>query len=69
MMKLSAALRQKPSWWLKFRDTAVVDRWRKNALEQAQYMKESHVEYVLRELDGFDALRDDETGAEVCRRS
>ncbi|QRW06156.1 hypothetical protein RhiLY_05155 [Ceratobasidium sp. AG-Ba] len=65
MTRFSAALREKPSWWIKFRDETILDRWRSEALEQAQLMKLSHIDYVLKELDGYAMLRDNESGAEV----
>ncbi|QRV92052.1 hypothetical protein RhiJN_20070 [Ceratobasidium sp. AG-Ba] len=65
MTRFSAALREKPSWWIKFRDETILDRWRSEALEQAQLMRLSHIDYVLKELDGYAMLRDNESGAEV----
>ncbi|KAG8729358.1 hypothetical protein FRC12_021032 [Ceratobasidium sp. 428] len=66
MTRLSAALRLKPSWYTKFRDQGILAKWRAEALEQAEHMKESHVDYVFQELDGYAKLRDEETGAEVA---
>ncbi|KAG9123925.1 hypothetical protein FRC07_013482 [Ceratobasidium sp. 392] len=66
MVALSTALRSKPLWYTKFRDQDILAKWRAEALEQAKQMKESHVDYVLKELDGYAKLRDDETGAEVA---
>ncbi|KAG9092974.1 hypothetical protein FS749_015293 [Ceratobasidium sp. UAMH 11750] len=43
MTRLSAALREKPSWWTKFRDEDVLAKWRVEAIQQAQLMKASHV--------------------------
>ncbi|KAG8744359.1 hypothetical protein FRC10_010246 [Ceratobasidium sp. 414] len=43
MTRLSAALREKPSWWTKFRDEEVLAKWRAEALQQARLMKPSHV--------------------------
>ncbi|KAF8601415.1 hypothetical protein BDV93DRAFT_495817 [Ceratobasidium sp. AG-I] len=65
MIRLSAALRRKPDWWIKFRDRDILAKWRAEALAQAEKMKESHVDYVLQELDGYANLRDEDTGAEV----
>ncbi|KAG8724297.1 hypothetical protein FRC09_020358 [Ceratobasidium sp. 395] len=67
MTRLSAALRLKPFWYTKFRDQDILAKWRAEALEQAEHMKESHVDYVLKELDGYAKLRDEDTGAEVGR--
>ncbi|CAE6506771.1 unnamed protein product [Rhizoctonia solani] len=65
MTRLSAELRRKPFWWTKFRDETILSKWREEALAQAEYMEESHVDYVLKELDGYANLRDEESGAEV----
>ncbi|KAF8601420.1 hypothetical protein BDV93DRAFT_475556 [Ceratobasidium sp. AG-I] len=65
MTRLSAALRHKPDWWIKFRDQDILAKWRAEALAQAEKMRESHIDYVLQELDGYANLRDEETGAEV----
>jgi hypothetical protein len=69
MIRLSAALRSKPSWWTKFRDDTILAKWRAEALEQAELMKEPHVDYVLKELDGYANLRDEKTGSEVRKTS
>ncbi|KAG8706765.1 hypothetical protein FRC09_002239, partial [Ceratobasidium sp. 395] len=66
MTRLSAALRLKPSWYTKFRDQDILAKWRAEALKQAEHMKESHIDYVLSELDGYANLRDEATGAEVA---
>ena len=65
MTRLSATLRREPDWWIKLRDKGIVAKWRAEALEQADQMRESHVEYVLQELEGYANLRDVETGVEV----
>ncbi|KAF8601416.1 hypothetical protein BDV93DRAFT_545903, partial [Ceratobasidium sp. AG-I] len=65
MTRLSAALRCKPDWWVKCRDQGILAKWRVEALAQAEKMKESHIDYVLKELDGYANLRDGGTGAEV----
>ncbi|KAH7337289.1 hypothetical protein B0J17DRAFT_616581 [Rhizoctonia solani] len=65
MTRLSAELRRKPSWWIKFRDETILKKWREEALAQATLMKEPHVDYVLKELDGYANLRDEVSGAEV----
>ncbi|KAG8737079.1 hypothetical protein FRC10_008589 [Ceratobasidium sp. 414] len=66
MTRLSASLRSKPSWWTKFRDQDILAKWRAEALEKAEHMKQSHVDYVLKELDGYATLRNEDTGAEVA---
>ncbi|KAF8601422.1 hypothetical protein BDV93DRAFT_558502 [Ceratobasidium sp. AG-I] len=65
MTRLSTALRGKSDWWIKFRNKSILAKWRTEALAQAEKMEESHVEYVLQELDGYANLRDEDTGAEV----
>ncbi|KAF8601401.1 hypothetical protein BDV93DRAFT_608140 [Ceratobasidium sp. AG-I] len=65
MIRLSAALRRKSDWWIKFRDKDILAKWRAEALAQTEQMRESHVDYVLQELGGYANLRDEETGAEV----
>ncbi|CAE6398819.1 unnamed protein product [Rhizoctonia solani] len=65
MIQLSARLRQKPSWWTKCRDETILSKWREEALDQAKLMQQSHIDYVLKELDGYANLRDEKSGAEV----
>ncbi|CAE7145789.1 unnamed protein product [Rhizoctonia solani] len=65
MTRLSAELRRKPSWWTKCRDESILSKWREEALVQAKHMEESHIDYVLKELDGYANLRDEVSGAEV----
>ncbi|KAF8669614.1 hypothetical protein RHS04_08771 [Rhizoctonia solani] len=65
MTRLSAELRRKPSWWTKFRDESILAKWKGEALTQTQLMDESHIDYVLKELDGYANLRDETSGAEV----
>ena len=65
MTRLSATPRRMPDWWIKLRDKGIVAKWRAEALEQADQMRESHVQYVLQELEGYANLRDVETGVEV----
>ncbi|KAF8601424.1 hypothetical protein BDV93DRAFT_510136 [Ceratobasidium sp. AG-I] len=55
MTRLSAALRRKPDWWIKFRDQDVLARWRGSS---SSGENES-------ELDGYANLRDEETSAEL----
>ncbi|CAE6440372.1 unnamed protein product [Rhizoctonia solani] len=65
MTRLSADIRRKPSWWIKYRNEDILNKWRAEALAQANLMTETHVDYVLKELDGYAHLRDETTGAEV----
>jgi hypothetical protein len=34
MCALSNRIREKPGWWEKMKDKAIVERWRKEALQQ-----------------------------------
>ncbi|EJD36709.1 hypothetical protein AURDEDRAFT_92590 [Auricularia subglabra TFB-10046 SS5] len=63
MCALSATLRSKPDWWCKIKDTGIMARWKKEAMEQG--LGEKHVDYVLAELDDYAKLRDEATGIEV----
>ncbi|CAE6521604.1 unnamed protein product [Rhizoctonia solani] len=65
MTRLSAELRRKPSWWTKCRDESILSKWREEALAQVKHMNETHIDYVLKELDGYANLRDEASGAEV----
>ncbi|KAH7303788.1 hypothetical protein B0J17DRAFT_218640 [Rhizoctonia solani] len=65
MTRLSADIRRIPSWWIKCRDKDILSKWRTEALPQVKFMKEPHVDYVLKELNGYANLRDEATGAEV----
>ncbi|CAE6469307.1 unnamed protein product, partial [Rhizoctonia solani] len=64
MTRLSAELRRKSLWWIKCRDESILAKWRGEALAQASLMDQSHIDYVLKELDGYANLRDDASGAE-----
>ncbi|KAG8705992.1 hypothetical protein FRC09_002641 [Ceratobasidium sp. 395] len=65
MTRLSAALREKDLWWTKFQNEEILAKWRVEAVQQAKLMKPSHIDYVLKELDGYAKLRDEATGVEV----
>ncbi|KAH9914463.1 uncharacterized protein B0H18DRAFT_959787 [Fomitopsis serialis] len=70
MCALSAAIRQKPEWWVKFRDENVQTKWTEEIKEQQKDMHRSlqltdnMIHYILGELDAYAALRDPETGIE-----
>ncbi|CAE6436243.1 unnamed protein product [Rhizoctonia solani] len=65
MVRLSADIRRKPHWWTKCRDENILNKWRVEALAQANLTKEPHVDYVLKELEGYANLRDEASGAEI----
>ncbi|KZV88675.1 hypothetical protein EXIGLDRAFT_839044 [Exidia glandulosa HHB12029] len=63
MCALSSTLRAKPEWWRKYKDGQIRERWRQEALDQG--LPQKQVDYVLDELAGYTAMRDEETGIEV----
>lgn len=92
MCALSAAIREKPEWWVKFRDEAIRAKWREEIKEQQKDLHRSlqltddmvrvfdaiawrehslsmhlKLNYIIGELEAYAALRDPETGIEVCR--
>lgn len=72
MCALSNRIREKPDWWEKIKDEAIVGKWREEALEQGEDEENPEwsftpemANYVLEELQGYADLRDPETGIEV----
>lgn len=68
MLRLSYALRSKPSWWTKYKNPEIRAKWRAEALAHdvdGQGLTEAEVDYVLDELAGYDEMRDAETGIQV----
>ena len=92
MGHLSASIRRKPEWWIKRKDTAILAKWKEEALATTMVwnkwsnalepltvvqargevdedsivrLNEKEVEYVLQELEGYEALRDEKTGMQV----
>lgn len=68
MQQLSYALRSKPSWWTKYKDPEIREKWKTEATEQTimgHKLTEAEVDYVLDELAGYEEMRDDETGIQV----
>jgi len=63
MCSLSATLRNKPQWWVKFKDEAIVAKWRMEAIDQGLDTKQ--VNYVLAEMEDYARMRDEKSGAEV----
>ncbi|MEV8313491.1 DUF4246 domain-containing protein [Streptomyces sp. NPDC059900] len=63
MMECSAAIREKPSWFIKMNDPEIAARWAREA--SAQGMTHAQVRYVLDELAHYAGLRDEHTGIEV----
>ncbi|KAH9842495.1 uncharacterized protein C8Q71DRAFT_720034 [Rhodofomes roseus] len=72
MCALSAAIREKPEWWVKFRDEKVQAKWRQEIKVQEQQqglhrslqLTENMINYIMGELEAYAALRDPETGIE-----
>ncbi|KAJ7145794.1 hypothetical protein C8R44DRAFT_755899 [Mycena epipterygia] len=71
MYALSWAIRSKPGWRHKILDQMILEKWRKEALEQQEplpleeKMTINMVNYVLTELEGYSAISDDDHGFEV----
>ena len=63
MCSLSATLRNKPRWWVKFKDEAIAAKWRKEAIDQGFDAKQ--FDYVLAEMEDYAKMRDENSGAEV----
>ncbi|MFE7511594.1 DUF4246 domain-containing protein [Streptomyces sp. NPDC057540] len=63
MIACSAHLREKPGWFDKRNDAAVVARWTREAV--AQGLTDAQVRHVLAELAHYADLRDGLTGVEV----
>lgn len=71
MCALSATIRSKPSWWIKYQDPAIRAKWKAEAVgAAAPYgdipLREDEVDYVLDELAWHEIRRDEDTGIEVC---
>ena len=52
--------RSKPSWWTKYRDAEIRERWTEEALSQTiggVHLRKEHVQYVLEELEDVDSAR------------
>ncbi|KAF8173746.1 hypothetical protein K438DRAFT_1849902 [Mycena galopus ATCC 62051] len=70
MYGLSWAIRSKHEWQRKISDPAIVEKWRKEALDQQESLKvekrltPNMINYVLSELAGYARLSDSETGIE-----
>ncbi|KAF7331521.1 hypothetical protein MKEN_00031000 [Mycena kentingensis (nom. inval.)] len=71
MYALSWAIRSKPQWRSKIEDTAILEKWRAEAVDQQQgllkYKKlnKHMINYVLTELPAYAALADNEHGIEA----
>ncbi|KAJ7499600.1 hypothetical protein FB451DRAFT_1118690 [Mycena latifolia] len=70
MYGLSWAIRSKPEWQRKMCDPVIMEKWRKEALEQQEglhlngQMTPNMVNYVLTELSGYARLSDSASGIE-----
>ncbi|KAJ7122793.1 hypothetical protein C8R44DRAFT_621154 [Mycena epipterygia] len=71
MYSLSWAIRSKPEWQRKITDPGIMNKWRKEALDQQdglplqQKLTPNMINYVLTELAGYARLSDPKTGIEV----
>ncbi|KAJ7910268.1 hypothetical protein B0H13DRAFT_2012690 [Mycena leptocephala] len=70
MYGLSWAIRSKPEWQRKILDQSIMEKWRKEALDQQeglqveQKLTKNMVNYVLTELEGYARLSDPLSGIE-----
>ncbi|KAH9914456.1 uncharacterized protein B0H18DRAFT_125990 [Fomitopsis serialis] len=68
MCALSAAIRDKPDWHIKFHDETIREKWKKEIREQQVQMHpclqltENMINYIFGELEAYASLRDPETG-------
>ncbi|KAH9926103.1 uncharacterized protein B0H18DRAFT_1119008 [Fomitopsis serialis] len=70
MCALSASIRERPQWYVKYRDADIRRKWAVQACEQekdvhvSQRLTENMINYVMGELQAYDTLRDPATGIE-----
>ncbi|KAG9041730.1 hypothetical protein FS837_011824 [Tulasnella sp. UAMH 9824] len=65
LQAMSYSLRSKPSWWTKYKDETIRNKWKAEALAapvEGDKLLEPEVDYVLDELAGYEKMRDDATG-------
>ncbi|KAJ7638378.1 hypothetical protein FB45DRAFT_1131961 [Roridomyces roridus] len=71
MYGLSWAIRSKPDWQKKITDESILEKWRREALEQQanvpdeKKLTSNMVNYVLTELAAYSRLSDPESGIEI----
>lgn len=62
IQKLSWTIRQKPEWYIKYKNPEILSKWKKEALSQPingeNTMRESLVDYALAELAYYDKIRE-----------
>ncbi|KAI0729142.1 hypothetical protein C8Q72DRAFT_337124 [Fomitopsis betulina] len=70
MCALSASLRDKPDWHIKFRDEKIRSKWvaeiheQQKDVHQSLQLTDNMINYILTELEAYAALRDESTGIE-----
>ncbi|KAH9839182.1 uncharacterized protein C8Q71DRAFT_795498 [Rhodofomes roseus] len=69
MCALSAAIRDKPEWYNKFRNEAIRANWKEEIQEQqevlihrSQQLTDNMINYIFEELEAYVSLRDPDTG-------
>ena len=65
MARMSAAIRSKPDWRNKRRDPRINWKWRQEAASLDPLLTSAALQYVMDELDYYDALLDLHTGIEM----
>jgi len=63
MCDLSAILRNRPRWWVDYKNETIAAMWREEAMELD--FDEKQFDYVLAEIDDYARMRDELSGAEV----
>ncbi|KAF9159711.1 hypothetical protein DFQ26_006275 [Actinomortierella ambigua] len=73
MMAASNAIREKPEWWRKMTDPAIVGRWKQEILEESRarsggndgaVLRDAQIEYIFKELQWYAQHRQDQLDQE-----
>ncbi|KIO34030.1 hypothetical protein M407DRAFT_227251 [Tulasnella calospora MUT 4182] len=61
---MSYHIRSKPSWWTKYKDETIRNKWKAEALQtpvSGEKLLGPEVDYILDELAGYERMRDDQS--------
>ncbi|KAG0068868.1 hypothetical protein BGZ89_003959 [Linnemannia elongata] len=64
----SNAIREKPNWWIKIKDSTIAANWRRDLLEESRkreerfHMTDEQIDYVFKELDWLAQKRQEQVG-------
>lgn len=56
IVSVSKSIRSKPEWWVKYKNPEISEKWKSELL--AQEVRKEIIDYVLAELEFYDALRE-----------